>query len=330
MKRLIASTVVAATLALSLPVVGAEPATLVPADASFTLVTNPSKLLQSRLGETILDLIRKDEPQIDEVIDKLSETVGIDLRTSLGKTILFGTGYDRGDFALIADIGPTSGNINGLLLTAPGYDSSVYREKVIVHSPPAEDEAGHSDRIYCALPKRPGLGANPGAEGNPGAGTYYLVASFNPERTRAMIDQTLDTDAPLMLEGADEGTLIEVWFSGLPELARLAGPHGGPPSAVAEMVQRAHLSLSDSGDSVASELTLTMVDGLRAQQVFELLRGGLAMLQLAATAEPQAQPLADLGQMINIQHNPDDTDVTASFNCSYDRLEQLLDTLEGM
>lgn len=308
-------------LTVALPAWAQTRTTLVPADASFTLVTNPSKVMQSRLGQTILDRIRIEEPQVDEMIDELSKTVGIDLRTSLGKTILFGTGYERRSFALVSDIGPTSGNISGLLLTAPGYDSSVYREKVIVHSLPSEDEAGHSDRIFCAMPKRPGTG--------PGTGSYYLVASFDPQRTRDMIDLTLDADAQLTPGGADNGTLIEAWFSGLPELVRVAEA-GGPPSVVAEMVQRAHLSLIDSGDSVTSELTLTMVDSLRAQQVFELMRGGLAMLQLAAMAEPQAGPIAELGRMINIQHDPDGADVTAKFNCSYDRLEQLLEQLEGM
>jgi len=47
-------------------------------------------------------------------------------------------------------------------------------------------------------------------------------------------------------------------------------------------------SLSESDDTATAQLTLTMQDGLRAQQVFELLRGGVAMMQLVATAEPEA------------------------------------------
>ncbi len=317
MKRWITSTMIAATLALSVPAMAQAQATLVPEDARFTLVTNPSKLLQSRLGETILNLIRQEEPQVDEMIDELSETVGIDLRTSLGKTILFGTGYAQGDFALVADIGPTSGNINGLLLAAPGYQSDVYREKVIIHS--LQEGNGGGNRVYCAIPKRPGTDS------------YYLVASFNPDKTRAMVDKTMDQDALLTPAAADDGTLIEAWFSGLSELAHMAdGSGNGPPSAVARMIQQAHLSLKDTGESVSSELTMTMTDDLRAQQVFELLRGGLAMLQLAATAEPEAQPLAELGRMINIQHAPEDADVTAKFDCSYDKLEQLIQNLEAM
>jgi hypothetical protein len=96
------------------------------------------------------------------------------------------------------------------------------------------------------------------------------------------------------------------------------------------MIEQVHLTLNDSGDSVAGELTLNMADSLRAQQVFELMRGGLAMMQLAAAAEPDAAPLAELGRMINIQYDSQGTEVTARFNCSYDRLEQLLDTLEDM
>ncbi len=316
MKHLLATTVIAASLAVSLPAIAAEP-TLVPADARFTVTLNPSRLMQSRLGQTILDRVRIEEPNIDEVIDELSETVGIDLRTALGQTTLFGTGYLRGDFALVSDIGPTSGNINGLLLAAPGYDSSVYREKVIVHSLPTEEQPGQPNRIYCAMPK------------NPDTGSFYLVASFDPQRTRDMIDQTLDTNVRLTSDDPNEGTLLEAWFSGLPELVSVSHA-GGPPSTVANLVQQAHLSLNDAGDSVAGDLTLTMSDNVRTQQVFELMRGGLAMLQLAATADPEAQPLAEIGNMFNIQHDPEDQDVTARFNCSYDKLDQLLETLDGM
>jgi len=322
MKRLLTTlTLTLFILTTSVPLLGQTSSTLVPEDARFTVVTNPSKLLNSRLGETVLDLIRKEEPQVDEMINELSNTVGIDLRTSLGKTILFGTGYNQDSFALVADIGPTSGNINGLLLAAPGYDSDVYREKIIVHSLPAEGHQGAADRIFCAMPKRPG------------GESFYLVASFSPEKTRAMIDKTMDENARLTPADADadDNTLIEAWFTGLPELARMADQNGqGPPSAAVEMVQKAHLSLKDAGDSVVSEMTMTMVDDLRAQQVFELMRGGLAMMQLAATVEPEAQPLAEFGRMINIQHTPQDTDVTATFNCSYDSLDQLIERLEGM
>jgi hypothetical protein len=296
---------------------GVPGATLVPADARFALVMNPSRVMQSQLGQTILDRIRAEEPNIDAVIDDFSETVGIDLRQSVGQTILYGTGYDKRDFALVADIGPTSGNLNGLMLAAPGYDSSVYRDEVIVHSLPTEGDQDQSDRIFCAMPKRPGTGS------------FYLVASFDPQRTRDMVDQTMDADAQLTPTRASEDTLIEAWFNGVPELVRAADADG-PPSAVAELIQNGHLALRETGDSATADLTLTMIDGLRAQQVFELMRGGLAMLQLAATAEPEAAPLAELGRMINIQHATNDANVTASFNCSYDRLEQLMQQLEGM
>ncbi len=291
-------------------------ATLVPDDARFALVLNPSRVMQSQLGQTILNRIRVEEPQIDSVIDEFSNTVGIDLRTAVGQVILYGTGYDKRDFALVADIGPTSGNLNGLMLAAPGYESSVYRDEVIIHSLPDKHNPD-SERIFCAMPKRPGTDS------------YYMVASFDPQRTRDMVDQTMDGNARLTPAEVSEDTLLEAWFNGLPELVRAAEAQG-PPSAVAELIQSGHLALRETGDSVTADLRLTMTDGLRAQQVFELMRGGLAMLQLAAAAEPEAAPLAEIGRMINIQHDPDDTDVTATFNCSYDRLEQLIQQLEGM
>lgn len=317
MKRLLA-TVTLTFLILTAPLsaFGQAKATLVPADARFALVLNPSKVLQSQLGRTILDRVRQEEPNIDAIIDDLSKTVGIDLRQSLGQTILYGTGYEKSAFALVADIGPTSGNLNGLMLAAPGYTSQVYRESVIVHSLPDKQDPENT-RIYCAMPKRPGTGS------------FYMVASFDPQRTRQMVDLTMDADAELVPAGANGNTLVEAWFKGLPELAHAANTDG-PPSAVAELVQSGHLTLTETQDTATAAVALTMVDKVRAQQVFELMRGGLAMMQLAATAEPEAQPIAELGRLIDIQHSPDSPNVTATFNCSYDRLLQLIDQLEGM
>jgi hypothetical protein len=136
-----------------------------------------------------------------------------------------------------------------------------------------------------------------------------------------MVDNTMYADARLTPTDANGDTLIEAWFNGLPELARAAEAEG-PPSAVAELIQSSRLSLSESGDTATAQLRLTMQDGLRAQQVFELLRGGVAMMQLVATAEPEAAPLADIARMIDVQHNPGDTDVTATFSASYDKLKE--------
>ncbi|GAB4108333.1 MAG: hypothetical protein Kow00105_15040 [Phycisphaeraceae bacterium] len=301
-------------LVMACPAV-AQQATLVPADARFAVVLNPSKVYQSRLGQTVLDLVRQEEPNIDAIIDELNETAGLDLRHSLGQTILFGTSYDKSDFALVADIGPTSGNLNGLMLAAPGYESDVYRDSVIIHSLP--DENDPTGRIYCAIPKRPGTGS------------FYLVASFDPDRTRRMVDLTMDANARLTPDHANGNTLIEAWFNGLPELAA-AAQADGPPSAVAQLVQSGHFALSEIGDSVQAKVTLTMVDVLRSQQVFELLRGGVAMLQLAATAEPQAQPLGELASLINLEHAPNSTEITASLNSSYDKLFSLIEQLKAL
>ena len=318
MKRpLVLMSLVYCLLAVTLPLSAQTPPTLVPADAKFAVVLNPSKLLQSQMGQRALSFIRREHPQIDEIIDEMSETVGIDLRTSLGRTILFGTGYDQKDFALVADIGPTSGNLNGLLLTAPEYESDVYRESVIVHSLLTDDPHHGPQRVYCATPKRPGTGS------------FYLVASFDPQRTRTMIDQTMDADARLMHDGADDELLVELWFNSLPELAQRAQAQG-PPSAVVELVQKGHFALREEADSMNANLSLTMVDPLRAQQVFELLRGGVAVMQLAAAAEPQAQPLGEFSQMINVQHAPDSAEVTASFSSGYTKLEELISRLDGM
>ena len=318
MKRNITSLILILCLLLTvLPTQAQSQSTLVPDDARFALVLNPSRIMQSKLGQTILERIRLEEPQIDSIIDEFSNTVGIDLRNSLGQTVLFGSGYDKKQFALVADIGPSAGNISGLLLTAPEYSSEVYRDKVIIHSILTEDPMGQADRLYCAIPKR--------SFGD----SYYLVASFDPKRTRDMVDQTMDANAKLMSDGDDQGTLLQAWFNGLPELAQAARAEG-PPSRIAEMIQRGQLTLKEAGENATVTLKLTMTDALRAEQVYQLLQGGLAMMQLVASSEPEARPLGELGQLIKVNYTPNDTVVVATMTSSFEQLEELISKLEGM
>ena len=289
---------------------------IVPEDATFALSVKPSALYQSELGKRILDFIREKEPKIDQSIDDLCTTVGIDLRNALGETVIYGTGYDKQDFALVADIGPTAGNINGLLLAAPGYDSSVYQDKLIIHSLPTEGRGDQPDRrVFCAMPKRPG------------SDSYLLVAAFDPARVRQMIDQAMDSHAEMTPQTLKSDALIEAWFTGLPDLARLADAQG-PPSVWARMIDRAHLTVAENDQGLDAQLDLTMIDDLRAQQVAQLMQGGLAMLQLIATNEPKAQPLADFAQLVKVNHTEGDLVVSADLTCSFDQFDQLIAQLK--
>ena len=315
--RLLAPLLCLCLLAFVSPAWG-QATTIVPEDATFALSVKPSALYQSQLGQRLLDVVRSENPQIDQTIDELCTTVGIDLRNALGETVIYGTGYAQQDFAMVADIGPTAGNINGLLLAAPGYDSTNYQDKILIHSLPTEGtEQQPGRRVFCAMPKRIGNEA------------YLLVAAFDPARVRQMIDQSTDADIALTPGSLQSNALIEAWFTGLPDLAQLAEADG-PPTVWARMIDRAHLTLGETDDGLSGELTLTMIDKLRAQQVAELLRGGLAMLQLIATNEPDAQPLADIAQLVQIDHAPDDMNVTARLNCTFAQLDDAIARIKQM
>jgi len=295
-----------------------ESASIVRDDAKFVLKVKPSAFYQSRIGQLILEQVRAEEPLVDQKLDELCATIGIDLRTDLTEAVIFGTGYDQDQIAMAAELGPTAGNINGLLLAAPGYESTVYQDELIIHSLTTDDATGHpGKRVFCAMPKRPGAEA------------YTLVAAFDQDRVMAMIDMTMKDNTPLTAEAQRRDTLVEAWFAGLPELAEMAEAEG-PPSVWAGMIQQAHVTLGESEDGLNSELKITMVDKIRTQQVFEMVRGGLAMMQLVISGEPEAQPLTEMLQMIQVNQDPEDYTVTAAFDCSHHQLERTLAVLKQM
>ena len=54
---------------------------------------------------------------------KFAEAIGLDPRTDIGEVVVFGDGFDETDATVVANLGSTTGNLEGWILAAPGYRS---------------------------------------------------------------------------------------------------------------------------------------------------------------------------------------------------------------
>ncbi|MEM6458589.1 MAG: hypothetical protein AAF710_04285 [Planctomycetota bacterium] len=300
----------AALLTSPTPSAAAETSLLAP-DADWGLVIEPTRLTDSSLARQFAAKLNEGQrDQAGELIDHVSNMVGIDLREDLGTVIAFGDGFEPGDVSVAVDVGPNPTNLEGLMLADGAYQSYEYGD-LIVHSVRGEPE---NPRVYVAV--------LPGAEGASGV----ALMSPNQERTEALIDAARGGAAVAPDAALPGDVFFRMWVNRLPDQLRQGQGQG---SNVLNMIRSMELAGATDVDETTLGLELRMTSPARARQVHQLAEGGKAMLELAADSDPDAAMLNKLLAYVSVQ-GPDqggDT-LTLSVRCDNDDLASLLDLLD--
>ncbi|MEM7626010.1 MAG: hypothetical protein AAF333_10320 [Planctomycetota bacterium] len=290
---------------------GVTPApSLIPAEAVWGVVFDPAKIRDSALARQTLD--RLDPAQRDglnQKLDGLSNTLGINLRQDLGRVAAFGHGFNPQDMALAVDIGQAEANLEGLILAAPGYDSYEYNE-LIIHS---LQESAEEPRLHCAVV--------PGGDDRNGV----VIVSPAAQLTEGLVDQAQQGTAvadPATL-GQDE--FLRVWIDKLP--AEMFGPES-QQSKVLSMIQSIELVGTTNAEQTAMSLSITTANPARARQIYQMAAGGKAFIEFAATEDPDAAKLADLLAYITIDNPDGGAVVSIRAAAGTDDLAVLLDLLD--
>ncbi|MEM1098979.1 MAG: hypothetical protein AAGH92_09340 [Planctomycetota bacterium] len=106
----------------------------------FELRVDMAKAYASPVGQTIMDYVREAKPNADELMNGLTDTLGLDPRTAVSNLVLRGAGINEYDIQLIADLGETTGKLEGWMLGLPGYESFEIDEQTLLHSFLMEEE----------------------------------------------------------------------------------------------------------------------------------------------------------------------------------------------
>ena len=300
--------------------VTAQPS-LVPTDAKWGLMVDVNQLINSGLGRSLEARAAAEERQnVDAFIGRLSEMFGVDLREDVSTLAVFGTGFEPRDAAMVLGIGDAETNIEGMLLAARGYESYDYAgpggeaaagvQPVLIHSalPDEEDEA--KGRYYVAV--------MPGEDG-------VAFASHDPRRVEAMVD-AVRAGASLAPAAPEGDAFMRAYIS---ELPREIVEGSGPQATIAAMVKGFEL-VGRSGETTSVSLTATMVDAGRARQIEQLLRSGIAMLELAAADDRKAAAALDLSDYLAITRPEGEATVTVDLSVETAELGRVLDLLKAM
>lgn len=270
------------------------------------------KTFASPLGQRVMEMLENDEPENYEKFVKFAEAIGIDPRTEIGEVVLFGDGFDEKDATVVASLGSSTGNLEGWILTAPGYRSEDLDENTQLHSMNIEDK---NARAWFAIPK------------HKASGHYVLVGSLNQNRTVELAQAVLDGDgspAPNPLSG---GTLMSFLVNDLSAVP-LEIDDNDPGSAIVKVIQRIGLNISSDDDNLSLAIDLSASSAGKARQISQLLTGLKALVQLAPIDEPEARKVANILDSMVVSHTEGQSDVQASLSAPYDLLEELLHEID--
>ncbi len=289
------------------------------------------KSVASPLGQRIMAMIEKDNPNDIEEITKLAEAIGIDPRTDIGEIVVYGNGFAETDATIIAQLSQSTGNLEGWILAAPGYRSEDIDNNTLLHSifrsekvydEPAYGESARpitakeqNARVWFALPK------------HSRSGNYVLVGSFDQNRTVELAKQVLAGSASPIPNPLQGNTLLSFYANDLSAVP-IDIDENAPGSGIVKIIERLGLQVTSGDDNLGVTLDLSASSAGKARQISQLLTGLKALVQLAPQDDPEGQKLSEVLESLVIEHAEGEPHVQASLSTSYQLVEEFLRVLK--
>ncbi len=271
------------------------------ADAAYGLTFDAAGLFSSPAGRMVVDRIRQCEPGMDACMAGLTDTLGMDVTTDLGVVSLTSDRDDLSDMTLMADLGKSSGKLEGWMLTLPGYDSEDLNDQTLLHGFDVTMDCGDGAqcptvRVFAAMPQTRD-------------GGYCLVASTKRTQTLAMATDAAAAANPLADANhrLDGGKLIAMSVGRLP--AKLLEETADQPgAAVWKAIQGMQFSIA-SGERFRADLAVVAATPARGRQLKQLLGGLSAVAQLMASSDdhPAAGEAASILNDLSMTDRTDGT-----------------------
>ncbi|MEO0514960.1 MAG: hypothetical protein AAF086_06655 [Planctomycetota bacterium] len=288
----------------------AQPATLTPPDAAWGMVFDPAKVRSSALaGHVMAHFDEAQRADLNDKIDGLSNMFGLNLRQDLGQIVAFGDSFAPADIGVAVDVGPAQTNLEGLLLANENYQSYDYGD-LIIHSIQDPDQP----RLFCAV--------LPGSDDKSG------VLLLSPGQ--ALAEQLVDNAKagakvvdPAALAGQD---FFRLWVNRIPDDLFAGQPR---QSNIAGMIQSLEIVGSTGEADTALALNITLTNPARARQIYQMAAGGKALIELAASSDPDAAKLADLLAYVRVEQPQDNSNrLNITALCDTQGLASVLDMLD--
>jgi hypothetical protein len=265
-----------------------------PSEVAWFVTIEVKRFTESTFGQRLLGVleqaVREETKDFNAFLDlktartKVGQVIGFDPLEGIVSLKIYGTaspfsGPIRTEEEIVEKMATTgvavvtlsggTGNLEGLALATPEYQSTKYKEATI-HSGKLPD---FPPRVFMAVCRQ--------GTGKPS----MVVFGLDEDQVKQALDRLTDNavagpeGSPAMFAPAPKGTLFS---AGLKLDEKTLQVLGVPPqqSAVFKMLERVALSLATEGDSVSLQVTADVVNEERAEQVRQLVEGLVAFVQL--------------------------------------------------
>lgn len=228
-------------------------------EIKYTVNFDLQRFRETHLGQQILDMARKEMANAVEggSEETIAEALGFDPLLETQRIIVMGSTFDDPveDLCIVMVLGNTAGNVEGLVLAAPGYQSSEHGDYVIheVH----EDEMEAFAAVHSGRSKS-------------------IVAAGKRERLIEVLDW-MDNGGRLAEKRPENGAFIQVSVNELP----MSEFPDGPPANIAKMIRSIDLMLIPKNEDFQVKLRAESKDEQTAKQLQQLVQGAVALVGLA-------------------------------------------------
>lgn len=293
-------------------------------DAKFVLHVDVDGIRErSKIGSMLLDLVKSEalkeiaektakdghESDPEATFEKFTEMLGFDPFTEIQSLTISAGDYEHPENSLVATVHmkETTGNLEGLMLGLPGYESSEYRDHQ-VHSIAPDSE----HRIYGAIVD--------GSEGK------TILVSSDKTHIEGMIDGGVKERSSARrthLKKLTSGDpLVSVQVLDIPMDKLGEGPHAN----IAKLLDGLALQVSEEDDELSVGVLLSTTKENQAEQIRQMAQGLIAMVEFAQSAEPEDKDLKkvkDLAREVTAKR--DGSEVSVGIKVSTKKLMELIE-----
>lgn len=292
---------------------------VVPKDAQFVFLLDVQAIQQSKVGQKLIGLAKQaaeEELKNHGVSDgdqnpylQLREALGFDPLTEVQSLVITAADFEHPEQSMTAclHLGKSTGNLEGLFLSLPNYESETHGQHVI-HSAQPDDT-----RIYATIHEK--------KDGN-------HVMLLAPDR--AMLDTQLasldvfdKSSGALQLFQSDSVTkpMLAAQLLKLP-LEELGD---GPQKNIAKRLKSLSFAVSEQDDEIDLRLQLETETPKQAEQIRQMVQGFMAMLEFAQSMESEDEDLKQAIAMLkDTKASVDGSNVRLRFSVPSDWIEEAI------
>jgi hypothetical protein len=295
----------------------------VPRDAKFVLQLDLQAFRATALGGKLFEIAREKARQELSAggghanhpdFDKIHEMLGFDPLAEIQAISVTGSNYDRPEQSAVVSIRmrKSTGNLEGLILALPGYETKEYG-KYTIHSATPEDV-----RVY-------------GVIHTDAKGDKTVVLSAQCESVTQALDH---------LDGkrAGDGSFktIKLTTEGKPIVALevLEIPtemiKDGPQLGIVKVIRTVSVRVGELKGDLTIGISLTAATDQQAEQLRQMAQGLIAMVEFAISSNPEDEDLKKLQKFArDIKATRDGLSLKVSLSLPVDELSKIIDEQLG-